>query len=657
MRYLLAPFCILFVVASTNAAPLEGASKSGYQLRVVIRTGDHSTLTRHFRAEVLKGVTSALQAALGPTGAVEGVDLNSTPPENRDPLWTLVDEKGLEALDNVTAAVGPKTHFVFIDFADNKYEIRTRQHDGSTGYCSPFVRKQVHGDRSFVARLAGLAVAQDFGVVGTFDPIGPQVSVVLKAGELGPLNGFIKKGDVFAVIQVREGRRAVAPKKAKAKSNEKEAPPPAPQPMTGTRIDGVLLHVIDEPRNGMCVCKMYNRFKGLPQRDGFTLGYRCVKLGTGEGPLKLQLTDAAGATYRGDTLQPRAGVSDYPDPTMPRQREDMRYADGVFTSTEPFKNIAFVLVRNGEIPVARLPVEIYPDQIAVRKVKLDPTTEPSPVQAAAADLFDRCLSARVIQARCFEEIATLEKKEKPRALEYGQNAADSLEKEADVLRTDMEKALERYKADSPAALFDRCEGEIRTLEKKTKEFRTHLVKLKDVIRIENDPAAAAVRKKIDGILLEADAAMKKFDFDVAIAKYEEALTLADSDLAKMEITRGLNELKAQWEIKDAEHAAARKFVYETWAKLEKPSDLRDALPEARRAMNKLKTVGDRITLHKMHLLAPEVGQRYLDALKAMIDAAVEDEDKQALAAYQKVSRDLESLIGDLTKELGLADKK
>ena len=56
-----------------------------------------------------------------------------------------MDEKGLEALDGVTAATGPKTHFVFVDFADGKYEIRTRQHDGSTGFVTPFVRKQVHG--------------------------------------------------------------------------------------------------------------------------------------------------------------------------------------------------------------------------------------------------------------------------------------------------------------------------------------------------------------------------------------------------------------------------------------------------------------------------------------------------------------------------------
>ena len=226
MRRLLPFAAALVVAAPAAAAPLDPETKVAYQLRVVVRTGDHPTLTRHFRTEVLKGVASAMQSALGPTGAVESVDLNATAPDHRDPLLALVAEKGLEALDGVSAATGPKTHFVFVDFADGKYEVRTRQHDGSTGFVTPFVRKQAHGDRGFVARLAGLAVAQDFGVVGTFDPSGPQVAVALKAGELGPLDAFVKKGDVFAAVQVREARRAVAPK-ARPKGKEKEAPAPS----------------------------------------------------------------------------------------------------------------------------------------------------------------------------------------------------------------------------------------------------------------------------------------------------------------------------------------------------------------------------------------------------------------------------------------------
>jgi hypothetical protein len=334
----------------------------------------------------------------------------------------------------------------------------------------------------------------------------------------------------------------------------------------------------------------------------------------------------------------------------------MRYADGVYTSKEKFRNVAFVLVRKGDTPVARIPVEIYPDQVAVRKVDPNPANEPTPVQSAAADLLDRIRSARVIQARCFEEVATLQKKEKPKALEYGEQAATSLDKEFDVLRGDLERAKQRYKADAPAGIFDPCEADLRALDAKTRELRTHLVKLKDVIRIENDPAAAALHKQIESVLLEAAtaAASPAYDIDQAIAKYEEALKLAATEpAAKAEIERALSDLRTAWEIKDPQHSSARKFVYEKWTKLEKPSEVRDALPEARAALAKCKAVGDKLTLGKMYAAAPQLVERYKEALTRLYESAMEDEDRQALAQYAKVSRDLEELLTELGKAVGV----
>ena len=463
MRHLLSLGLALMFTAPVAA--LDPESRSAYQLRVVVRTGDHSTLTRHFRVEVTKNVTSALQAALGPVGAVEAVDLNETPADKRDPLLKFVDEKGLEALDGVNAAVGGKTHFVFVDFADGKYEIKTRQHDGTTGFVTPMVRKAVHGDRGFVGRLAGLAVAQDFAVVGTFDGAGPQVSVVLKGGELGPIDAWVKKGDVFAAVQMLEVRRpSTRTAKEKAKTE-----PGLVGTSAGSRVDGVLLQVVDGPRNGVCVCKLHNRYRSLPHSAGF-LGYRCVKLGTGEGPLRLQLTDSTGRPLSSDAVQPRAGAQDFPD-TTPRDREQMRYSSGVFTSIDSFKNVAFVMVRTGEVPVTHVPVEIYPDQIAVRRVNLSDKI-PSAVEAAAADLLERVRTARIIQVRAFDDLSSLQKRDKPKALQFGQDAYESLSKEADALRSDLARDKERYGMGSPGGLFDPCEVELRTLDAKTRELRT-----------------------------------------------------------------------------------------------------------------------------------------------------------------------------------------
>lgn len=642
---------LLIVAASLVAFPafadgLDPQSKSPYQVRIVVRTTDHPTLTKHFRAEVMKNVSSALQAALGAVGTVEAIDLNGTPESERDSLMKLVHEKGLEALDGVTAAIGGKTHFVCIDFADGKYDIRTRQYDGTCGFCTPIIRKTVHGDRGFVGRLAGLSIAQDFGAVGTFDPIGQQVSMVLKGGELGSMDPWVKKGDVFAVIQMKEGRRAMP--KGGAKSKAKETAGPA---VFGTRLDGVLLHVIDGPRNGVCICKLYNRYRGQLPREGAIVGYRAVRLGTGEGPLKLQLTDATGNPYRADTVQPRAGVNEFPDGT--RDREEMRFADGVFTSQESFKNIAFVLVKAGESIVGRIPVEVYPDRVAVRKINLNPAAEPNPVLLAAADMMERIRSARVVQARSFEEVGNLQTKDKQKALDFAQAAVESLAKEGDALRADLTRLEERYKSEAPPGLFDPSETDLKALEGKTRELRQHVTRLKEVIRIENDPAAIAARKQIEGLLLDAKTHASKADLDKAIAKYEEALRVAGADPnAKTEIERALEELKKLWEVKGDAHAAARKFIYETWPNLEKPSDVQDALPAARRALEACKTAGDRIGMMKMYITGPQVLERFAETLKALADEAADEEDRRKLGAYEKVRGDLEKLLNDVGKEIG-----
>jgi hypothetical protein len=631
----------LVVAITGSAVAIDPESRAAYQLRVVVRTGDHPTLTRHFRAEVTKNVTSSLQAALGPVGSVEAVDLNETAADQRDALVKLVDEKGLEALDDVNAAVGGKTHFVFIDFADGKYEIRTRQHDGTTGFVTPMVRKSVHGDRGFVGRLAGLSVAQDFGVVGTFDATGPQVSVVLKAGELGPLDAWVKKGDVFAALQMREVRRPVPrPGKEKAKTDSGPTATSA-----GSRLDGVLLQVVDGPRNGICVCKLHNRYRSLP-RDAGTFGYRCVKLGTGEGPLRLQLTDPTGRILNSDAVQPRAGAEDFPT-DAPRAQEETTFAGGIFTSKEPFKHVAFVLVRAGDAPIAKIPVEIYPEQLAVRRVNLADKLL-TPVEADSADLLERIRTARVIQARAFEDLSALQKKEKPKALQYGQTAHESLSKEVDLLRADLARMKDRYPME--AGRFDPCEGELKTLEAKTRDLRAHLNKLRDFIKLENDPATAEAHKRVEEMLLEAATAAKNLDYDVAIAKYEEALKqtlLTPSD--KADVEKLLEAMKRKWDIKDP---AARKFVYEVWAKLENPQDVKDALPEARKAVARCKEVGDKITLQKMYETAPAVIQRYKENLTKLVDAAGDDPDKLApLAGYEKVNKELKELLEEVGKAI------
>lgn len=649
----------LFIVGYAGAAPtvgLDREAKTAYQLRVVVRYGDHPTLTKTFRHELRKEVLTALQTGLGANGSVEVVDLADLAPEQRDPITKLVAEKGLESLDTVNGVSAGKTHYITVDFADSKYELRGRQYDGTCGFVTPIIRKNAHADRTFIPRLVGLMIAQDFGVVGTLEPTGePQVSLPLKAGEITPLEGWVKKGDIFAVVQIRESKRVARPVKGK----DGKPLPPAPA-LYGTRLEGVLLQVVDRPPTGTMVCRIYNRYQGALPRDANTVGYRCVKLGTAEAPLKLQLVNPSGSPFKADELQVRAGVTDYP--AKDRDGSEFTFSEGLYSSKDAFAQMAFVLVKAGEAPVARIPVEVYADTVLVRKVALNPKNAGrSYFMEIAGDLLDRIRSSRVVQAGSFDEVGNLQKLDKTKALEFAQKAFDSQRQDIEALQLELVRLKQRFSMEAPEGSFDACTAELRALDQRTQELRTHVQNLKEVIRLENDPMAVAQRKNIEGLMLDAKLLVGKGDYDPAIAKYEEALKLAENDVgAKAGLQQLLATLRKEWELKDAEHGIARKFIYESWVKLEKAPEVRERLAEAKQAYEKCKAVGDMVALRKMYLTAPQVLERYSEHLKMLTESAVEDEDKQALQGYLKITDDLQQLVADVGKAIGAnapAEKK
>ena len=68
------------------------------------------------------------------------------------------------------------------------------------------------------------------------------------------------------------------------------------------------------------------------------------------------------------------------------------------------------------------------------------------------------------------------------ALDFGQAAYDSLDKEADVLRADLGRLKDRYKADAPPGLFEPCDTDLKSLEAKTKDaIHVHSVLVASII--------------------------------------------------------------------------------------------------------------------------------------------------------------------------------
>jgi hypothetical protein len=508
--------------------------------------------------------------------------------------------------------------------------------------------------RNFVARLAGQLVKQDFGAIGTFDPppAGQElVRVRLKSAALGgQIERWVKKGDVFAVVQVRQGRG----RPARAMPDGK----PVAGPQVGKRIDGLLLQATEGPKNGTIMCRIFQRFGGevLPVR-GAILGYRCVKLGTIDAPLRLQLVDASGTPYRSGALQVRVHAERFPE--RADEGEEAPFSNGVFQSRKSFSGLVCAQVSVADRTIARIPIEILGDEVTVRQVKIEPGAEArGRLDQARRDVMGRITEARLTQARCFRDLIALEKEGKNKdALARAETVRKATDVEEAELRQDIERLAERARRELPdgQGYTADCEQQMQVLRDRQNELGKHIDDLNDAIRIENDPAIQARRKQVQEQIRQAELLAQQADYDQVLTAYERALAALDEPEAKAAVQKRYDVLKKAWAIRDNEHSTARQFIYEKWPGLKDPKEIRDNLPTARKAFEKCKAVGDRLTLNKLQLTAPELVSRLLEEAKAIQDST-EEEDQRRQAALKKVSEDLEQFLREVTEYLKASEK-
>src|SRR5262249_23121490 len=138
------------------------------------------------------------------------------------------------------------------------------------------------------------------------------------------------------------------------------------------RVPWALLKVAEEPKEGVCRCQLFNRFKDPLEKGAAVLGYRCIKLGTTTAPLHLRLVDAKGMMPLAH--QPVA-VSAGDFSAKPKEERSTQ-ADGSILTRDAFQNIAFVrvLAAGGETR-AQIPVEILDDRTVICPLSVTPQAE------------------------------------------------------------------------------------------------------------------------------------------------------------------------------------------------------------------------------------------------------------------------------------------
>jgi hypothetical protein len=562
------------LVSSLGLLCLGGPSsasdlKQPYRVKVVVHVERHPLLTDVFRKQMQRELGDGVQAALGALARVEATDSH--------PRLLEIRTQGLgRALDGYHERSDYHTHFVLIDFSGTHYQVQTRMHDGLTGLSSPVVRRGRTRDRAYVARVAGFLMERDLSLLGTVksDPdAAGLVRLELKAGGLGDLGRWVKKGEVFRLVRGEGAGPAQV-------------------------VDWAFLQVATPPADGVCECKLFSRFE-LSSVTGqrSAVGLRAVLLGTGSGPLRLRVLQqkkggGAGPLEGSVGLQLRkngfegeeSGMLRVPALTPGKEVDTSRYG-----AKGRFDRLAFVSVVSGETRRARFPVPVLDDRVTVLVVPA--TSEEGSLLADRVRLLLGAVRvAYDVQVQQFNDINELTAKPEQRvkALARVRQTLERLEKdystytaERDEMKTEVAKLPPNQQP--PPQLLSAIDALLKQIKSGEADLVKHVALLEKIEKEENDP------KKKDwlGQLEQAKLLEKQGELGKAIAIYEKA----PPEFQDAALKNQLAELKKLWEPKSPEHAKARKFIYEVWPGLDTPS-LEARLKDAKAALAECEKVGD-----------------------------------------------------------------
>lgn len=594
-------------LAGPAVAQLDPEPKTPYLWRVVVKTHPHPLLPPTFREQLRRDVAAALQPALGPLGVVEVIDLGDLPRDKWDALWQQFEDKGFPALDSPRDLTGAKTHFLTVEYRDGQYHLESRQHDGFSGLASPVVRKQSVRSPEMVGRAAGLVLDRDFGLTASAEPVNlprgqevKELRVTVRGGQLGPIDRFVKVGDVFSLSQVVKTNRP-APPPVRTATGKIIAPPAGSTPPPGYSASPrpfTLLRVTDVAKDGTLRCAVLSRYENPLLPGANVAGYRCMRLGTVEGPLTVRLvtTDPA---YQKSVGLATVAANETSFPTTPAANELFTFRDGLFRSGRPLSNVACVTVsRTGSRPV-RFPIPVMGgDPVGLPYELNDEIEREAEYVREVLATASRVADARNAQTICFEATAKLiEKQKNAEALARargGYQAADAADKS---LSDDLARLRANPgKSAEAARIAGNADKQLQALREFNKQLDRHVKTLEEVVKRENDPTIAAREVQAQALNARITLLLGRGDVDEAIVAYDQLLTLLPDDATKK---AERDKLKAEWAPKNAAHAKAREYLLKTWPAVATIPDFKDSVPLINKEVQVCLENNDRYTLRKL----------------------------------------------------------
>jgi hypothetical protein len=641
---------LLGLPATASAQQPDPELKNPYLWRVVLKTKPHPLITPAFRDQIRRDLLAALQPGLGAYGTVDVIDLDETPRDQWDVLWTNFEQKGFAALDPdpTRDLTGTKTHFVRVEVRDGVFHLESRQYDGFSGLATPIVRRQTTRAPELVGRVAGLMVDRDFGLAGTVEPIDgkPGEAVIrLRGGLIAPPDRFVRVGDVFVVSQVKKTNRPAPPpqRTATGKIIESQGPKP-PAAFTAAPRDFTLLRVTDPPKDGAVRCRVLTRWQNaFPPPSASIAGYRCMKLATVEAPLALKLVGTDGRSpERTSNVSVRATDADFSAKADARDNLDLR--EGLFRSSHGLNGLACVTITVGA-RTDRFPVPVMGTEAVTLRFDLDPKAEEKAAfELACFSAARRAADARLAQTACFEGVAQLiAARKNPEALaraKAGKEAADAADKGLSEEVVQLNDQL----AKSPGAkqVLDSITGQLGRLRQGNEQLSGTIRELEAMLAKEKNPAIAAGQLQADALNARIGLLLSKGDVDEALNAYDQLVTLRPEDAG---VKDRREKLRAEWKPKSDEHAKARDYLLKTWPALGTIPDYKDSLGTLRNAVDACKKAGDKHAFRKLQTHFNNFAGK-LNDLIAPLDGN-SDSDRKTLEDAKQVRE----VVGKLEQEV------
>jgi hypothetical protein len=615
----------LLVLAALPARPqgLDPLSDTPYRYEVVLDISAHRHFTPIFRQALVRELTDQLKAALGPIAQVNVVDRQTVPRDRWPALWRAVESDGLAGLGKYNTLSPIKTHFVQLDYADSRYLIAARQHDGSTGFVSPIIREVSTPDRQLIGRQIGQVLALDFGTVGTLpaQASGDELTVTLQGSGIAGVDWqrLARKGEVFALIQIQSSDRGSA---------------------VGVTVPEALLVAQDDPKQGLLPCKLFHRYKDPLKLTGRVQGYRCVKLGTTTAPLRLQLVDKAGRAYVAPDVVVRAGQSAYPNE---QSGEPLPIRDRLYQSSKSYTHVALLRLQLG-VTSQFVPVPIFDQRVIA--VSYDKSPNASLIAALELDrvrFYEQVAEALRVDAQRFDDISKLiAKTENAKALEQARSNLQFLDQTRRRLASDYE-ALRQQAAELPG----KQKFDISELSRGLQALDARRDRLKPTIADLEAAIARAKDSKDDPrqqSQLQADRQAKAL---IAQGEYAKAIAVYERVLAEFgeqpQLRQQLNKLRQDLQPRDDEHRKAQEFLNNDWPTVNDVLQMKDKMPMLRQAIRKCAEVNDYLTLRRFVLGVPNLVE-VLTQQRQALNPQQNPDDRVLAEAIQTVTRELLDVV-------------